>query len=200
MTPGRRLILGTSNRGKVREIRELLADCGWELLTVEEVGIAPPRVIENGRSYLENAVIKATAYARAARLPALGEDSGLEVDALGGRPGVHSARYGGPGLDDRRRWQRVLRELEGVPPARRTARFRCTAALARPGNDAIVREGVLEGRIALEPRGEGGFGYDPVFELPDGRTLAEAGAEKQRISHRAQALRALAEVLRALRE
>ncbi len=192
-------MLATGNPGKVREIRAILEDCGWDLLTPQEAGIEPPRVIENGRSYLENAVMKATAYARAAKMPALADDSGLEVDALGGRPGVHSARYGGPGLGDRERWQRLLAELEGVPPARRTARFRATVVLARPGNDDVVREGVLEGRIALAPRGEGGFGYDPVFELPDGRTLAEIGEEKQRISHRAQAFRAMAEVLRRLR-
>jgi XTP/dITP diphosphohydrolase len=195
---GRRLLLATSNAGKVREIREILADCGWDLLTPDEVGVTPPRIIENGRSYLENAVIKARAYMRASGIPALGEDSGLEVDALGGRPGVHSARYGGPGLTDRKRYERLLKEMEGVPAARRLARFRCTVVLTRPGNDDIAREGVLEGRIALQPRGQGGFGYDPVFELDDGRSLAEIGAEKQRISHRAQAFTAMAEVLRAL--
>jgi XTP/dITP diphosphohydrolase len=190
-----RLVLATSNRGKVREIRELLSGTGWDAVTVADLGIPAPTVLETGRSYLENAVAKAVAYASATGLPALADDSGLEVDALDGRPGPLSARYGGPAADDAARCARLLAELEGVPPARRGARFRCTIALARPGNAAAVREGTLEGRIADATRGESGFGYDPVFELPDGRTVAEIGAEKQQLSHRARALRAIAEVL-----
>ncbi|MPZ99753.1 MAG: RdgB/HAM1 family non-canonical purine NTP pyrophosphatase [Dehalococcoidia bacterium] len=194
----RRLVLGTGNASKVREIRAILGGSGWELLTPSEAGVDIAPVAETGRSYVENAVAKATAYVRASGLPSLADDSGLEVDALGGRPGVLSARYGGPGMDDQRRYERLLEELAGVPLSRRTARFRATVAVARPGNQPIVREGVVEGRIALEPRGANGFGYDPVFLLPGGQTMAELGDEKQRISHRALALAALRDVLRDL--
>lgn len=195
----RRLVLATGNRGKLREMRALLADAGWELVGARELGVPPPTVLETGRSYAENAVAKAVAYARVSGLPALADDSGLEVDALGGAPGPLSARFGGPGLDDRGRLERLLAALDGVPPGRRGARFRCVVALAQPGGSAVVREGELRGRVALAPRGESGFGYDPVFELPDGRTLAEIGEEKQELSHRARALAAVAEALRAAR-
>lgn len=192
------LLLATANAGKVRELSALLSEAGWATVTAVERGIAPPSVLETGRSYLENAVAKAVAYARAGRLPALADDSGLEVDALGGAPGVDSAFYGGPGVvDDRERNARLLRALEGVPRGRRGARFRSVIAVAWPGGETVTREGVLEGRIAESPRGENGFGYDPVFELPDGRTLAEIGGEKQELSHRARALRAMIEALNA---
>lgn len=192
------LLLATSNAGKVRELSALLAEAGWATVTAAERGIEPPSVLETGRSYLENAVAKAVAYAAAGRLPALADDSGLEVDALGGAPGVDSAFYGGPGMaDDRERNARLLRALEGVPRGRRGARFRSVIAVAWPGGATVTREGVLEGRIAGAPRGENGFGYDPVFELPDGRTLAEIGEEKQELSHRARALRAMIEALGA---
>ena len=196
MTPGPRLVLATRNAGKVREIRALLAGCGWDVVTVDELGVHAPDVIETARSYVENAVAKASAFARATGLSALADDSGLEVDALGGRPGVVSARFGGPGIDDHARSAHLLARIAHEPPARRGARFRCVIAVVHPGNAPVVREGVLEGRIALAPRGEDGFGYDPVFELPDGRTLAEIGEEKQAISHRARALGRVAEVLR----
>jgi XTP/dITP diphosphohydrolase len=192
----RLLLLATGNAGKVRELSALLAAAGWTAVTAAERGITPPRVLETGRSYLENAVAKAVAYANAGRLPALADDSGLEVDALGGAPGVDSAFYGGPGVaDDRERNAKLLRALAGVPRGRRGARFRSVIAVAWPGGEAITREGVLEGRIAEGPRGENGFGYDPVFELPDGRTLAEIGEEKQALSHRGRALRAMIEAL-----
>ncbi len=165
-------------------------------MTIAELGIPAPTVVETARSYVENAVAKAVAYCEATALPALADDSGIEVDALDGRPGPLSARYGGPRADDAARWQHLLAELDGVPPGRRGARFRCVVALALPGNAPIVREGTLEGRIAPAARGEGGFGYDPVFALPDGRTLAEIGAEKQSLSHRARAVSAIADVLR----
>lgn len=194
-----RLVLATRNLGKVRELRGLLADSGWELLTTDDLGVDPPPPVEIGRSYAENAIMKAVALTRAVELPALADDSGLEVDVLDGRPGVFSARFGGPRVrTDAERCQSVLRLLEGVPRARRTARFRAVVALALPGNRTVTREGVVEGRIALEPRGTSGFGYDPIFELPDGRTMAEVGEEKQRISHRAKALQAMAEVLATL--
>jgi XTP/dITP diphosphohydrolase len=195
------LLLASGNAGKAREIAALLSGSGWELVTPAVLGLGPIEVIESDRSYLENAIRKAVAYCSAGRMPALADDSGLEVDALDGRPGVLSARYGGHALDtDGERSALLLRELEGVPPARRTARFRAVVVLALPGDRTITREGVLEGRIALAPRGDSGFGYDPVFELADGRTVAELGDEKQRISHRAIAIRAMMDVLKSLGE
>lgn len=193
-----RLLLSTSNPGKVREIRGLLAGTGWDAVTPAETHVTFATPIETARSYAENAIAKAVAAAEASGLPALADDSGIEVDALDGAPGPLSARFGGPTLTDPDRCTLLLRRLEGVPPGRRGARFRAVVALALPGNRVITREGVLEGRIALAPRGADGFGYDPIFELPDGRTLAELGAEKQTISHRARALAAMAEVLRGL--
>ncbi len=193
------LVLASNNAAKAAELRGLLDGSGWRLLTAGEANVRPPSVIEGGRSYLENATLKAVGLARSARLAALADDSGIEVDALGGEPGPLSARYGGPRIvDDRGRWQYLLKQLGGVPRARRTARFRCVLVLALPSGLKFSREGVVEGRIAEAPRGEGGFGYDPIFELPDGRTMAEVGAEKQQISHRAQAMRAMMEVLETL--
>ena len=200
MTATRRLILATGNAGKVREIRAILGGLGVELLTPTEAGLIVPPVIETDRSYVENAVTKATAVARASGLPALADDSGIEVDALGGRPGPLSARYGGQRCQtDEDRYRLLLRELEGVPWARRTARFRAVIALAVPGNRPIVREGVVEGHIALAPRGTNGHGYDPVFEVVPGRTAAELSAEeKNAVSHRGRALAALVETLQRL--
>jgi len=194
------LILATGNAGKVREIRAILGGLGVELLTPTEAGLIVPPVIETDRSYVENAVTKATAVARASGLPALADDSGIEVDALGGRPGPLSARYGGQRCQtDEDRYRLLLRELEGVPWARRTARFRAVIALAVPGNRPIVREGVVEGHIALAPRGTNGHGYDPVFEVVPGRTAAELSAEeKNAVSHRGRALAALVETLQRL--
>ena len=196
-----RLVLATGNRGKIVELRELLAESGWQIVAPADIGLDAVDVIESGRSYLENATLKAVAHARAARMPALADDSGIEVDALGGRPGVFSARYGGRQLaGDRARCELLLRELEGVPAARRGAHFRAVIVLALPSGRSIAREGTVEGRITTAPRGESGFGYDPVFELPDGRTMAEIEGEKQSISHRARAIREILDVLRGLDE
>ena len=193
MSEGRpRLLLATGNAGKAAELRLLLADSGWEAVAPAEIGLAPAAVAESGRSYLENAVAKAVRHAAASGLPALADDSGLEVDALGGRPGVLSARYGGGRASTAAARNALLLEaLAGVPPGRRGARFRAVVALALPRGAAYAREGAVEGRVALAPRGDGGFGYDPIFELPDGRTLAEAGDAKHGFSHRARAVRAL---------
>jgi XTP/dITP diphosphohydrolase len=156
-------------------------------------------VIESARSYLENALYKAVTHAAASGLPSLADDSGIEVDALDGEPGVISARFGGPSMrSDAERTALLLRRLDGVPAARRGARFRAVVALAMPSGRTFVREGTLDGRIATAPRGASGFGYDPVFELPDGRTVAELGEEKQQVSHRASAVRAMIEVLNSL--
>lgn len=194
-----RLLLASGNAGKLRELRELLTPAGWHVLAPAEIGLEAVTVMEGGRSYLENATAKAIAYLRASGLPSLADDSGLEVDALAGEPGVLSARFGAPDASsDRERCTLLLRRLHGVPRAQRGARFRAVIVLARPGGATYAREGAVEGRIAEAPRGESGFGYDPVFELPDGRTMAEAAGEKRRISHRARALSAMMGVLEAL--
>ena len=195
-----RLVVATSNKGKLREIRELLEPTGWAALSLADLTAPPAGVIETGRSYLENAVAKAVSVASVTGLPTLADDSGLEVDALDGRPGVTSARYGGPLLSAAGRCAHLLRELEGVPRVRRRARFRAVVVLALPGGQRFVREGVLEGRISEVERGDNGFGYDPVFEIQDGRTFAEIGEEKQQLSHRSQALRAMMKVLGELHE
>ncbi len=147
---------------------------------------------ETGRTYAENAYGKAHAAASLTGALALGDDSGLEVDALAGAPGLHTARFGGPGLDDRARWRLLLERLRDVAPARRTARFRCVIALVGPAHGEKVVEGVVEGMIAEAPRGSGGFGYDPVFFYPPlGRTFAElSDEEKACVSHRGRALEA----------
>jgi XTP/dITP diphosphohydrolase len=195
-----RIVLATQNEGKIREMREILGD-GFDLVSPRDLGLEVPPIVETGRSYAENAINKATAIARATGLPALADDSGIEVDALGGAPGPLSARFGGVRCrtDEDRYWL-LLQRLEGVLRARRGARFRAVLALAIPGNRPIVREGVVEGRIALEPRGTNGHGYDPVFEVVTGRTAAELSpAEKNAISHRGRALAALRATLERLR-
>jgi len=198
-----RILLATGNQGKAREIRATLGD-RFEVLTPADLGLVVPPIIETDRSYAENAVNKATAVARASGLLALADDSGIEVDALGGAPGPLSARFGGVACQtDEDRYRLLLHKLEGVPAPQRGARFRAVLALAIPGNRPIVREGVVEGRIALAPRGTNGHGYDPVFEplTADGstRTAAEMSAEeKNAISHRGRALAALSEVLDGL--
>ena len=201
--PKPRILLATGNQGKVREIRAIL-DGRFEVLTPADLGIVIPAIIETDRSYTENAVNKATAVARASGLPALADDSGIEVDALGGAPGPLSARFGGVACQsDEDRYRLLLRKLEGVALPQRGARFRAVLALAIPGNRPIVREGVVEGRIALGARGTNGHGYDPVFEpitaQGAGRTAAEMSPEeKNAISHRGRALAALSDVLDGL--
>ena len=189
-----RIALATANRAKVAEISHILCDTGIELIALPELAIGklPP---EDGKSFEENALIKARFVCRASGLVTIADDSGLEVDALGGRPGIYSARYaGGSSL---RGCKRLLKELEGVPEQRRTARFRCVIALVTPKGLEKTFEGVLEGRIATTMHGTHGFGYDPLFYLPHiGKTLAELPPEeKNLISHRARALRLLKEYL-----
>ena len=188
-----RLLLATTNPGKLREFRRLLAGCGWDLVSPQDLGLAL-EVEEDGATYEANAILKARAWATAAGIPALADDSGIEVDALDGRPGLHSARYGGPRLDDAGRTALLLRELEGIPDERRTARYRAVVAIEFPPLSSVPSPesffGTQEGRIGHAPRGCGGFGYDPVFLLEDGRTQAELkDAEKDAISHRGQAMR-----------
>jgi XTP/dITP diphosphohydrolase len=185
------LLVATTNPGKQRELSALLAGAGWALVWPADLGLAL-EVAETGASFEENAVIKARAFAAAGGLPALADDSGLEVDALGGFPGVVSARWV-PG-DDADRVAALLARLDGLPEDRRTARFRCVMALAWPDGRLLTAEGRVEGRIAAAPRGQGGFGYDPVFLVTDGpdggtRTMAElSAAEKNALSHRARAV------------
>ena len=191
-----RLLLATNNPGKVRELRRLLADEPFATATTADLGLALD-VVEDGDGYAENATLKARAFAQAGRRLALADDSGIEVDALGGGPGPLSARYGGPGLDDAGRTQLLLRALEGVPDGARGARYRAVVALAWPEGRVELFEGTWEGSIGYEPRGANGFGYDPVFRTGDGRAAAElAAAEKDAVSHRGQATRAAARWLR----
>ncbi len=191
-----RIVLATRNPGKVREIRRIAADWPVTWLTAGEVSF--PGVEETGRRYRENAELKAMTAAEATGQAALADDSGIEVDALGGGPGPRSARYAGEDATDRENLDALLRALERVPPGARTARYRAVAVLARPGGGTVSAEGVCEGTLIDTPRGTGGFGYDPIF-VPEGeeRTMAELPpAEKDRISHRGRALRALRDDLR----
>lgn len=185
-----RLLIATNNRGKAAEYRELLGDAGWELVTPRDVGL-DLEVEESGRDYAENAKIKAATFAKASGLVALADDSGIEVDALDGAPGPLSARFGGEGIDDEGRVALLLERLAGVPPEKRSARFRCLIAVARPEGQVDLFEGQCEGRVAEEPHGESGFGYDPVFLLPErGLTMAELPPrEKNAVSHRGRAAR-----------
>ena len=193
MTP--RLLLATANAGKVRELSPLLDGLGYTILSLRDLdGVRLPP--EGETSYRENALGKARAAAAAAPVVvALGDDSGLEVDALGGRPGVGSARYGGPGLSDAERVTRLLGELAAAPARR--ARFRCVLALVAPWGEEAAVEGVVEGVLTDRPRGTQGFGYDPIFLVPAlARTFGElSDAEKDRLSHRARAVAAARPIL-----
>jgi XTP/dITP diphosphohydrolase len=191
------LLLGTSNRGKVAELVELFAPVGLSLVSLADLG-APPEVAETGQTLAENAALKATAYARCYRCWTLADDTSLSVDALGGAPGLFTARYAGPKATAADNRQRLLTELAGVPLTNRTAHFTCHLALADP--EGVIRatsEGRCHGRIRLEPEGTGGFGYDPLFELMEYRlTFAElGGAGKTLLSHRARAAEQMAKRL-----
>jgi XTP/dITP diphosphohydrolase len=195
--PVQRVVLASGNAGKLREMRALLAGCGFEVLPQAGFGIEPPH--EDGSSFVENALIKARHAARLSGLPAIADDSGLAVEALSGRPGIHSARFAGEDCSDEDNIDRLLAELSGVPAGSRAARYHCAMVFVRDAGDRapIVREGCWEGSIGFERRGTGGFGYDPLFLVAgDTRTVAEMPAdEKNRVSHRAQALGALVEAL-----
>ena len=198
----RRVLVATTNPGKVRELAAILAGLPVELVGLAEAAGAPeldpvPEVEETGETFMDNALLKARGYAAWSGLPALADDSGLEVDALGGDPGVRSARYAGAGAGDEAgdeaNLAKLLEAMKGVPDAERTARFRCAAVLALPDGTSWEAEAAWEGRLLDSPRGDGGFGYDPVF-VPDGweRTSAEVdAATKNAASHRAKAFAAL---------
>ncbi len=197
----RRLVIATTNPHKVEEFRGLLAGLPFDLVSLTDVGVTA-NVEETGKTFAENAIIKAVAYAEATGLPTLADDSGLEIDAMGGAPGVYSARWAGPDVTYAARNRMLVDRLEDLPDERRGARYRCAIAVALPPPRGLlgVVEGTLEGRIAEAPAGHGGFGYDPIFLVPeDGRTVGQMSAEeKSRISHRARAARAARPLLERL--
>jgi len=193
-----KVVLATRNKGKAREIGRILFGSGVDIVSLDEFpGISLPP--ETGATMKENALIKARAVSVSTGLPALADDSGLEVDFLGGAPGVFSARFAYDGATDEQNWRKLLKELEGVPASKRTARFRCVMALVGFDDGERCFEGVFEGVIAGGPKGSNGFGYDPVFLIPSkGMTSAELSPdEKNSISHRARALDALKSYLAA---
>jgi XTP/dITP diphosphohydrolase len=195
MGPVLSIVLATQNQGKLSELRRLLADLPVQVVSVHDVLGKGLEVVEDGATFRDNALLKARAVCRATHLTSLADDSGLEVDALGGRPGVRSARFAHEHATDDENNAALLRELDEVPEPERSARFRCVLALVTPFSDAAASvEGVCEGSIARAPRGSKGFGYDPLFlvEGLGGRTLAELDEdEKNQISHRGRALSAL---------
>ena len=196
----RKLLLATNNQAKVREYRSLLQNLPFELVTLADQGITTA-VSEVGESLEENARLKAVIYASESQLLALADDSGLEVDYLGGEPGPLSARYAGEGASDRDRVSYLLARLKGVPREKRSARFRCVIAIATPDGEVAFGSGECKGFITCEPRGEQGFGYDPIFYLPQlDKTMAELPLKiKNQISHRGQAVGEILQVLDRLR-
>jgi XTP/dITP diphosphohydrolase len=185
----KRLIVATENAGKVAEIRFRLAALDFDISSLVD-GAVDVSIVEDADTFVGNAIKKAVTTAEAANCPALADDSGLEVDALGGRPGVYSARYGGDGLDDKGRYELLLEELAEVPEDKRTARFQATLAFVEPGKEPQIFNGTVEGKIAFSPAGTNGFGYDPIF-IPDGYDVSIASLTpevKNRISHRGKAL------------
>jgi XTP/dITP diphosphohydrolase len=191
-----KLLLATNNQAKVREYRSLLQGIPYDLVTPAELGLAD-KVEESGESLEENARLKATYFAKRGHLLSLADDSGLEVDALGGEPGPRSARYAGEGATDKERIDYLLSRLKGVPQEKRTARFRCIIALATPEGKVKLFSGERRGFITFKPKGEQGFGYDPIFYLPElDKTMAELPPEvKNRISHRGEAARKVSKAL-----
>ena len=195
-----KLLLATSNPGKIREYRLLLDGLGYLITTPPEEGIAEV-IAESGSTYEQNARLKAVIYARSSRLTTLADDSGLEVDALNGEPGIQSARFAGEAATDTEKVSLLLAKLHGVPWERRTACFKCVIAIVGPRGRAEICRGECHGMIAFEPKGKNGFGYDPIFVLPEtGKTMAELPAEiKNQISHRARASQKARQVLQQLR-
>jgi XTP/dITP diphosphohydrolase len=190
-----RLLVATRSQHKLRELRELLALPHAELVTLDDVGV-DGEPVEDGETFEENAAIKARAALAASGLPTLADDSGIEVEALGGAPGVRTRRYAGDDATDEQNNAKLLRALDAVPPERRGARYVCSLALAMPGEPLVTVRGECSGRIATGARGSAGFGYDPIFEPdgepPGGRTFGQWTAEdKNRVSHRARAARAM---------
>lgn len=189
-----KLIAATNNAHKVVEFKRILEPLGFTVLSQKEAGIHV-EAEETGTTFEENAYLKAKAVYDASGLPTVADDSGIVVDALDGAPGVYSARYGGPGLNDVGRYEKLLHEMEGVPDAKRTARFVCAISLVLSPDKAFSFTGVCEGKIGHGPRGENGFGYDPIFMVGEKSTAELSPEEKDKISHRGQALRKMEQML-----
>ncbi|ODA41487.1 XTP/dITP diphosphatase [Desulfosporosinus sp. BG] len=196
-----KIVLATQNQGKVRELQELLMDEGIEVLSLADIPDWED-VEETGRTFADNAALKARAAVKKTGLIALADDSGLEVDALDGAPGVYSARFAGEPKDDERNNDKLLHLLETTSDDKRTARFRCALVMATSSGKEYLTEGVVEGQILRQRRGQDGFGYDPIFYLPEyERTMAQLTlTEKNKLSHRAQAFRQAIPILQALKE
>ncbi|HKM43229.1 MAG TPA: XTP/dITP diphosphatase [Limnochordia bacterium] len=196
-----RLLVASHNEHKIREIKELTAHLKLDVVGLPEVGDFPP-VVEDGDTFQANARKKAVEIAELSGVLVLADDSGLEVDALGGAPGVHSARFAGEPCSDQRNNTLLLERLRGYPVEQRGAAFRCAMALARPGGPVELTEGVCRGQILFEPRGTGGFGYDPLFFVPEyEKSFAELGSQvKNRISHRYLAMQKMLEVIERLKK
>ena len=192
-----KVVMASSNPGKLREINQILGDLGMEVLPQSDFGV--PDADETGLTFVENSILKARHAAQLTGLPAIADDSGLEVDALKGAPGIYSARYSGPGATDEKNLQKLLEDLRDVPEAERSARFQCLMVFMAHAEDPtpIICQGTWEGRILFEPRGDGGFGYDPIFYVPsENCASAELTPEvKNSLSHRGQALTKLVEAL-----
>ncbi|ROV61907.1 XTP/dITP diphosphatase [Vibrio ponticus] len=188
-----KIVLATGNQGKVREMADLLADFGFEVLAQSEFNVT--EADETGTTFIENAIIKARHAAKETGLPAIADDSGLEVDYLKGAPGIYSARYAGVGASDEENLNKLLNAMQGVPEAQRTARFHCVLVLMRHADDPtpIVCHGKWEGRILTEAQGENGFGYDPIFYVPEDNCSSAQlePTRKKQLSHRGKALKAL---------
>jgi len=188
-----RIIIASRNKGKINEFKKLFEKEGVTVLSLDDLDMTIPEIEETGATFHENAKIKAETVASIVNEPVIADDSGLVVDALNGRPGVYSARYAGEPTDDVKNYEKVLDELEAVEEKNRTARFVAVLALSRPGEETLFFEGKCEGKIAYEPKGEHGFGYDPIF-IPDGYDVTMAQLtedEKNKISHRFHALERL---------
>lgn len=195
----KKIIFATGNEDKMKEIRMILADAGYEILSMKQAGIDID-IVEDGKTFEENAIIKATAISKVKEAEGcivLADDSGLEIDYLGGEPGIYSARYEGVDTPYEIKNRIILDRLKGVPDEERSARFVCAIAIAYPDGRVDTRRGTIEGRIAYEPAGENGFGYDPIFYVPElGKTTAELDpVEKNNLSHRGNALRAIKEII-----
>ena len=197
----KKIIFATGNEGKMKEIREILADPHVEILSMKEAGITA-EIEENGTSFEENAVIKAKAVMELCHEIVLADDSGLEIDYLNKEPGIYSARYMGEDTSYRIKNQNLIDRLEGVPDEERTARFVCVIAAAFPDGEVLTARGTIEGRIGYEEKGENGFGYDPIFYVPEyGCSTAQLSPEvKNQISHRGKALREMKRKLQARKE
>lgn len=194
----KQIIFATGNQGKIKEIKKILGDLGMEILSMKEAGIVTD-IEENGSTFMENAVIKAKAVSQYTEAIVMADDSGLVIDALNGEPGIYSARYMGEDTSYRIKNQNLIDRLEGVPDEKRTARFVCAIAAVLPDGTVLQAEGTIEGIIGYEERGENGFGYDPIFYVPElGKSTAElSDDEKNAISHRGNALRKMKELLKS---